>query len=309
MRFLGLKFMLALLLSLTLGPTAAGYAYASDVLVVCSHDCGRYSATTAAFSDYLGAQDLDAQLHQKVLTAATLERGTLLSAPPPELIFAVDYPAAAQLSTVASDIPIVVGMATTKKDLQRLPNATGLVLGYPVKTQLQWMRHIAPSARRIGVLYSSAESLQLVEAARQQAPLMGLEIVAHAVREPKDLPNALKQVLREADMLWGIPDATIFSRQSAKAVLLAAFRKRIPLVGMSSSWVKAGALYSLDWDASDIGAQSGQMAEQLLRGEQVAHVPPQTPRQVRYTLNLKTARHCKLDVPARMIKGASYVFN
>ncbi len=308
MRSLGLQAILALLLSMTLWPAAAGYAYASDVLVVCSTDCGRYSATTAGFSDYLGAQDLDVQLYQKALTAATLESGTLLSAPAPQLIFAVDYPAAAQLSTVASDIPMVVGMANREKDLQRLPNATGLVLEYPVKTQLEWMRHIAPSARRIGVLYSSPESLQLVEVAMQLAPQMGLEIVAHAVREPKDLPNALKQVLREADMLWGIPDATIFSRQTAKAVLLAAFRKRIPLVGMSSSWVKAGALYSLDWDASDIGAQSGQLAEQLLRGKKAEQLPPQSPRQVRYTLNLKTARHCKLEVPARMVKGASYVF-
>ena len=307
MKSLGLQAMLVLLLSLTLW-SGAGHANASDVLVVCSHDCARYSATTTAFSDYLGALDIDPQLYQKALTAATLRSDAFPGTPSPQLIFAVDYPAAAQLATQSSDIPMLVGMAARENDIRRLPNATGVVLGYPVKTQLEWMRNIAPAARRIGVLYSSPENQQLVEAARQLAPQLGLEIVAHAVREPKDLPNALKQVLREADMLWGIPDATIFSPQTAKAVLLAAFRKRIPLIGMSSSWVKAGALYSLEWDASDIGTQSGQMAEQLLSGKTTEQIAPQSPRQVNYTLNLKTARHCKLEVPDKMIKEASYVF-
>ena len=300
--------MFVTLLSLSHWLSAAAYVYASDVLVVCSANCSRHSAMIGGFSDNLKGQNPDVQLYEKSLADVKMYHDLLLGKRLPSLIFALDYQAATGVSALAGDIPIVLGMAAQKNDIRGLPNASGMVLAYEVKTQLEWMHLLVPSARRVGVLYHSSASRKLVEQAQQMASSLGLEIIAQEVKELKDLPGALKNVLREVDMLWGIPDTHIYSRQTAKAVLLAAFRQRIPMVGMSSGWVKAGALFALGWDHRDLGVQSGQLAHRILRGEPVRDIPPQGPRLISYSLNLKTAQHCKLDISENIIKGAAHVF-
>ena len=56
--------------------------------------------------------------------------------------------------------------------------------------------------------------------------------------------------------------------QTAEPILLSTLKNKIPLVGLSSSWVKAGALYALDRDYVDIGLQSGELAGQTTEWSQ-----------------------------------------
>ncbi|MFO0732606.1 MAG: ABC transporter substrate binding protein [Nitrospiraceae bacterium] len=51
---------------------------------------------------------------------------------------------------------------------------------------------------------------------------------------------------------------------TAEPILLSTFRNKIPLAGLSTSWVKAGALYALDRDYLDIGSQCGEIAGKIL---------------------------------------------
>ena len=137
---------------------------------------------------------------------------------------------------------------------------------------------------------------------------MGIELIAQPVNVPQDLPRALKGLARRVDVLWGIPDAVVFSRKTAKAILLFSFRNRIPLVGLSGAWVMAGALYALERDYRALGAQCGEMAWKILAGEPVGSMPSALPRKVAYSLNQKTARHVKLELAKDLVRGAKQVF-
>ncbi len=94
----------------------------------------------------------------------------------------------------------------------------------------------------------------------------------------------------------------------AQAILLYSFRNRMPFSGLSASWVKAGALYALERDYEDMGAQCAEMAEKVARGRRPASLPPAKPRKVVYTLNLKTAEHLKLSLPPELVEGAAEVY-
>jgi putative ABC transport system substrate-binding protein len=96
--------------------------------------------------------------------------------------------------------------------------------------------------------------------------------------------------------------------QTAEPILLNTLKSKIPLVGLSTSWVKAGALYALDRDYIDIGLQSGELAGKLLNGASASSLPPAYPRKVAYVLNLKTASLINLDLPEDLIRGALQVF-
>ena len=113
---------------------------------------------------------------------------------------------------------------------------------------------------------------------------------------------------RDADVLWAIPDKTVFSSQTLKQVLLSSFRSRIPVVGLSRSWVKAGAFYALDRDYQDLGRQNAVIARKLLAGTSVDKIIPETPGEVIYSLNLKTARHMKTDIGDELVAGAAKVY-
>ena len=100
----------------------------------------------------------------------------------------------------------------------------------------------------------------------------------------------------------------VLSRQTAKAILLTSFRNKVPFIAPSSAWVKAGALYSLEVDYNDIGVQTGEMADSVLRGKRVGSITPQEPREVRYSLNLRTAEHMRLKFSGDIVSGAAQVF-
>ena len=73
-------------------------------------------------------------------------------------------------------------------------------------------------------------------------------------------------------------------------MLLFSFRQQIPFVGLSDEWVKAGALYALERDYPDLGAQAGGLAVKILGETPPRALPPQTPRTILYDINLKTAQ-------------------
>ena len=75
-----------------------------------------------------------------------------------------------------------------------------------------------------------------------------------------------------------------------------------------SVWVKAGALFSLDWDYRDLGAQCGEMALQVLHGVPPGSIPAAVPRKVLYSVNRNTAQQMKITIPGQFLQGARNVF-
>ena len=122
------------------------------------------------------------------------------------------------------------------------------------------------------------------------------------------MAGAIEAVGKQADVIWGLADSTAFSTQMARVILLLSFKNNVPVIGLSPAWVKAGALYSLEWDYADIGGQAGEMAFKILKGAAPGSIPPAAPRKVYYDLNLKTAQQMKITFSDKILKGAHQTF-
>jgi len=123
----------------------------------------------------------------------------------------------------------------------------------------------------------------------------------------QELPDALDSLNKRADVLWGVADQIVLNPQTVKPILLFSLRNRIPFVGLSATWVKAGALYALDRDYKDIGRQCGELALKILQGTAPSALPPVPPRKVVYSVNLKTAHLLKLDLGGQVLQAAQTV--
>jgi putative tryptophan/tyrosine transport system substrate-binding protein len=201
-------------------------------------------------------------------------------------------------------IPIVACLVLRTDDLATIPHATGVGLEFPLDVQFSWLKTMLPKTETVGVLYNPRENKKRVEAAGRAARRLGLRLEAVEVENPQDIPSALATLAKRADVLWGLTDRLTLSPQMAKHILLFAFRNKIPFIGPSETWVKAGALYSLDWDYRDMGAQCGTMAQQILQGARPEELPPTTPRKILYSINLKTAEQMKLSIPEDVARKA-----
>jgi putative ABC transport system substrate-binding protein len=145
----------------------------------------------------------------------------------------------------------------------------------PLEQQLVWLRRLLPDARYIGVLYDPAQNSELVEALAAALRGAGLNPVLAPVATPAMLPAALARLSSSADALLAVPDTTVYKREAVKALLLFSFRHKLPLIGLSETWVQAGALYALDWDYRELGAFCGRLALRQLPGARAAApIPP-----------------------------------
>ena len=205
--------------------------------------------------------------------------------------------------------PIIAGMISQSALLQRAQNATGVVLELPPDVQFEWLQRLLPHSQTIGVLFNKAENQHTIQTAQQTAMTRSLSLLSYAIETPQELPDALKMLTERADVMWGIPDTVALSRHTAKSLLLFSYRNRIPLIGLSTPWAKAGALYALDRDYIDLGKQCGEMAAKILHGTPIHEIPLESPRKVIYAVNLKIAQHMKISLPPALIEGADHVFH
>lgn len=302
----------ATLLAVLFGAAAA--AMAADevrITVLVSYDAPPFEQALDGFKEHLvrqGAaavyatyplQDLSGEARRQL--EATASDGT-------RLILALGTPALEAAAQQAADVPIIAGMVLQEADIRRAKNASGVFLDFPIETQFAWLRRILPEARRIGVVYNPAENRGAVETAGTVAKSLGLQLVAVEVSTPAELPAALESLSNRADALWGLSDSVVVTPQTAKNLLLFSFRNRIPFIGLSAAWVKAGALYALDRDYRDIGRQCAELALKVLSGVDPGSLAPVPPRRITYSLNLKTAEQMKLEFPAALRRQAEELY-
>lgn len=205
------------------------------------------------------------------------------------------------------EIPIVAGLILSADDLGKAPNATAVILEFSVETEFRWLQRLLPGEKNVAVLYNAAENQVRVDAAVRAAKGLGLVLNARKLESPKELPDALDALTNHADVIWGLADQVVLTPQTAQPILLFSMRNRIPFVGLSENWVKAGALYALDRDYEDIGAQCGELAVKVLQGAPPSGLAAVPPRKVVYSINLRTARHMKLDIPPGVLRDARAV--
>jgi putative ABC transport system substrate-binding protein len=247
------------------------------------------------------------------------ERGVSVSQ---ELQVTPGAPSLGALRDKGVDVVVALGAEAVESARSELPGTVvvsalvllaeargaGVSLDVPVDVQLQWIRRLLPAnARRVGVIYSRGENERAVAHITEAARAHQIEIVGRPVAGPAEIPAALNSLTSAADVLWAVPDDVVITTETARSILLFSMRNRLPLIGLSQAWVKAGALFALDRDYADIGAQLADQVLRLLKGEAAASVRAETPRRVVYTVNQRTAELMGMRLPAEALRNAREV--
>jgi putative tryptophan/tyrosine transport system substrate-binding protein len=280
----------------------------SHILIVANSNDAPYQEAIAGFKRQFSSTG-SIKFTELVLPQTQSASAKQIDEIKPDLIYALGADATKWVTLQTSSIPIVATMVL-KDDLFRgSPNITGVSLSYSMSIQFQWLRKFFPQLKAVAVLYNPSENAATIKEVAQISEQYGFKLVAITVATPKELPFALERLATNVDLLLAIPDETVMSVNTAKEVLLASFRNKVPFIGLSDNWVKSGAFYSLSWDYEDLGEQSAVMAQKILIGTPIKSISSERPRKVTYTINAKIAQHMNIDISEELLRKSKMVFN
>ena len=277
------------------------------VSVIYSSDMAAYKEAWKGFKDYLDQERISLWVSEYSLKED--KKSDLLrkiTNEKPDAVFAIGTRAAAFAKETITAIPIVFCMVLDPQDLSG-EGITGASMRIPFQVQLQYIRRILPRTRRIGILFSpktAARHDDLLEAAGP----FEYQIVEKTIDSGKALPDALQDVSWRIDCFLMIPDSEIYFPKSVEFLLQHSLDQEFPVIGLSSYYTRAGALFSLDCDYADLGRQAAEIAIRICDGERPGSIAPTVPRTVFLTLNKATAQRLGIDIPPDIQNEAREVF-
>ncbi len=233
----------------------------------------------------------------------------------PDLIITLGTDATRKIKKEINFIPVVFSMVLNPvesglvKSIQCSGNnLTGASLDVSPKMQFEVLKEILPQVKKIGVIYDPHKTGDMIERSIQPARELNLNLIKIAVTSPKEVPNAIGNLIEEMDVLWIIADSTVVSKYSLEYMLMAALKAKIPVMGYTSHMVRLGAIFCLNCDYEDIGRQAGELSCEILKGVEPNSLPVTLPRKTHLILNLKVAERLGEEIPLSLLEKSYKIF-
>ena len=174
---------------------------------------------------------------------------------------------------------------------------------------LQLLKEVAPAVTHIGVIFNPETTPyaslfnRAIEAA---APSIGMTVTFAPVHDDTGIEEAVAAVARQpGGGIINLPESWSVTHRAA--IIAAASRHGLPLMGGTELFPRAGGLMSYWFDAADVHRQAAFYIDSILKGASPADLPIQDPAKITLIINLKTAKALGLTVPQSLLARADEV--
>lgn len=188
-----------------------------------------------------------------------------------DLIMANATSALMAASQATNTIPIVATSITdygTALNMREWTGASGInVTGTsdlaPINSQADMIQELVPEAKKVGILYCSAETNSIFQAQMMGTILTEKEISfgTYTIANKDELEKTVQKAATECDVLYIPTDNTIASQaELLKKILIA---EKVPMIAGEEGLCEAG-IATLSISYYDIGYTAGEMAYEIL---------------------------------------------
>lgn len=224
---------LATVLGLGWLPALSNAAPVRDLRVVTAPDPASQRQVLAALKARFPSMVIDAE-------PATLDARHTPGAP----VLAIG-PVALKRALDADMKSPLVSVFTSSQTFRRLvgrerTNVTAIHADASPQSQLQLIATLFERRVTVGVLLSEA-SAYLERPLRQAAAQVGIELLIERSDPASDVVRSLNR-LSGTQVLLAVPDSTLYTPDTLRAVLESTYRRGLPVIGFSSATVVAGTL-------------------------------------------------------------------
>lgn len=256
------------LLALFLLLAGVSQAQAAGLLVIASSDAELYSRFIEHFTASLSGtlQESGAVAISVVyLDKDSITDDRLAAA---DSIVTIGARAARDIATQVHDKPVLhtIIPESIYRSVAPSPGActmrSAIFIDQPLARQAALAQLMFPAAESYGILLgpTSGQRLSEIETLRKHSDRK--LVIRSTGHEPK-ISVAANGLLHEVDLLLAVNDPLVLNRENAKWLLYSAYQSRLPVIGFSQAYVKAGA-------AGAVYSEPEQMAQQA--AEIIAHL-------------------------------------
>ena len=135
----------------------------------------------------------------------------------------------------------------------RSRKVTAVSIDVPVQEQVKVLLSVMPRLKRVGVVTCDHGLRESVAELRRVCESNHLQLIHVELSSVSELPSKLTQLLAQIDLLWSMPDAEVFQPELARHIIRQCTERSVPLLGLSSTFVKTGATISFERDYSEVG--------------------------------------------------------
>lgn len=211
-----------------------------------------------------------------------------------DLILAIATPAAQAAAAETTEIPIVVTAVTDPAESGLVEsndapggNVTGTSDLTPVKEQIELLKKLIPDAKKVGILYCTAESNSVIQAEMAETACKdnGLESEIYTVSSSNEIQQVVESMVGNVDVIYTPTDNTIAAGMAT--VSMVATDNKLPIICGESGMVENGGLATYGINYYELGYLAGEQAVKILKGEAT---PAETP------IGYLAAEQCELSV-------------
>lgn len=283
------------------------------VMVLKSSDLAMFNEAIKGCQELFLSKGQNVNLVSRILLQSPAEQKKLLAELKvinPSVVLTLGTSATDFAAGAIPEKPLVCSMlfnpSGTKTDFKK-KNITGIFLDIPLKMQLSLIKKILPQAKNIGLLYDEKNSQEVIDAIQNLQNEFGVTTIIKRVSRDTDVPKAISEISKKIDLLWLLPDTTVCTMDSLKYLLQYAVNNKLAVMGFADYLVKAGALFSFQYDYQEIGKQTGEIVWRVTQGESPENIPIAYPQKLGYIVNLKVAAFIDVTIPESVIKAAQTV--
>lgn len=173
--------------------------------------------------------------------------------------------------------------------------------------QLELLKTLVPSAKRVGIIYNPGEtnSIVQVDLARKSAKELGLRVVEATASNSGAVFQAAQSLVGRVDAIYVPTDNTAAS--AIESVVMVAEDAKLPLIAGENTMVDRGALATVSINYYDLGSQTAKMAVEVLKGQSPSTMPVQYLESESLVINLSAAKAMGVTVPESVIAKATKV--
>ena len=233
-----------------------------------------------------------------------------------ELIVALGTVAGLAAERATQTVPIVVhrtGDPVRTGLVENMARPGGNVTGTSALADLQGkrvelIRELLPRVTRIGELTYSPNPIW--QSRRQEREVayrsLGMEPVFVDVTRANELELAVAEIARQGGQVLVLETEPFFS-QNADAIVQAAQRLSLPVMGTSAAYVGTGVLIGFGPSEKEYLHTLASIVDKVLRGARPAELPFQQPTKFDLTIDLRAAKALGVTVPRSVLIRATEV--
>lgn len=233
----------------------------------------------------------------------------------PDAIVAISTPAAQAVAAASKDVPLVYAAVTDPVAAQLVPstqqgsdtNVTGVSDALPLDRQIELIKKLVPTAKRIGMVYNPGEANSVVVLKQMQdvLPKSSMSLIEAAAPRTVDVGSAARSLIGKADVIYASTDNNVVAAFEALAKV--SNDAKIPLIASDTESVKRGAVAALGVNYHDMGVQAGRMVVRILKGDKPGAIAPETAGKLALYVNATAAQKQGVTLSDAMLKSAAQV--